>query len=49
MEKFNNIYEWISCEKSKHIPQEVEAMYFDQYGQASKKSFCKLVRRQVSK
>lgn len=44
MEKFNNIYIYCSCEDGKHIPKEVEVMYYDQYGRTSKKKFFKTVK-----
>lgn len=44
MEKFNNIYMLCSCEDKKHIPKEVEQMYFEQYGLRNKKKFFKSIK-----
>ncbi len=44
MEKFNNIYVYCSCEEGKHIPKEIETMYFNKYGHPTKKKFYRTVK-----
>lgn len=45
MEKFNNIYMYCSCEDKKHIPKEIEKMYYDRYGKPVKKKFFRILHR----
>lgn len=39
MEKFNNIYMYNTCEEERHIPKEIETMYFKKYGRENKRKF----------